>query len=44
VVRDATRAVLEADLPVRVVDPDGKVLGIVGDDEILGVVAENGNE
>jgi glycine betaine/proline transport system ATP-binding protein len=44
VVRDATRAVLESDCPVRVVDHDGTVLGIVGDDEILGVVAENGHE
>lgn len=39
VVRDATRAVLEADRPVRVVQ-DGQLLGIVGDDEILAVVAE----
>jgi glycine betaine/proline transport system ATP-binding protein len=38
VVREATRAVLAADRPVRVVQ-DGVLLGIVGDEEILGVVA-----
>ena len=38
IVRDATRAVLAADKPVRVVE-DGRVVGIVGDEEILGVVA-----
>jgi glycine betaine/proline transport system ATP-binding protein len=38
VVRDATRAVLAADRPVKVVR-DGKLLGIVGDEEILAVVA-----
>ena len=37
-VRDATRAVLAAERPVKVV-ADGDLLGIVGDDEILGVVA-----
>jgi glycine betaine/proline transport system ATP-binding protein len=38
VVREATRAVLAADRPVKVVE-DGKLLGIVGDEEILAVVA-----
>jgi glycine betaine/proline transport system ATP-binding protein len=38
VVRDATRAVLAAEKPVRVVR-DGELLGIVGDEEILAVVA-----
>ncbi len=38
VVREATRAVLAADRPVRVVQ-DGRLLGIVGDEEILAVVA-----
>ena len=38
VVREATRAVLAADKPVKVVE-DGKLLGIVGDEEILAVVA-----
>jgi len=38
VVREATRAVLAAEKPVRVVE-DGKVIGIVGDEEILGVIA-----
>jgi glycine betaine/proline transport system ATP-binding protein len=38
VVREATRAVLAADKPVKVV-ADGRLLGIVGDDEILAVVA-----
>ncbi|HET9655993.1 MAG TPA: glycine betaine/L-proline ABC transporter ATP-binding protein [Kineosporiaceae bacterium] len=38
VVREATRAVLAADRPVRVVC-GGELLGIVGDEEILAVVA-----
>ena len=38
VVREATRAVLAAEKPVRVVK-DGKLLGIVGDEEILSVMA-----
>jgi glycine betaine/proline transport system ATP-binding protein len=38
VVREATRAVLDADRPVKVVD-DGRLLGIVGDEEILAIVA-----
>jgi glycine betaine/proline transport system ATP-binding protein len=38
VVRDATRSVLAADKPVKVVQ-DGRLLGIVGDEEILAVVA-----
>ncbi|KOX03366.1 glycine/betaine ABC transporter ATP-binding protein [Streptomyces sp. NRRL B-1140] len=38
VVKEATRAVLAADKPVKVVE-NGKLLGIVGDDEILAVVA-----
>ena len=38
VVREATRAVLAADRPVKVVQ-DGELLGIVGDEEILAVVA-----
>jgi len=38
VVRQATRAVLAADRPVKVVE-DGELLGIVGDEEILAVVA-----
>ncbi|WP_407937072.1 quaternary amine ABC transporter ATP-binding protein [Kineosporia babensis] len=38
VVRDATRVVLESHRPVRVVQ-DGKLLGIVGQDEILSIVA-----
>jgi glycine betaine/proline transport system ATP-binding protein len=38
IVREATRAVLAAEKPVRVVR-DGKLLGIVGDEEILAVVA-----
>jgi glycine betaine/proline transport system ATP-binding protein len=38
VVRDATRAVLAAEKPVKVVK-DGQLLGIVGDEEILAVVA-----
>lgn len=38
VVREATRAVLAADRPVRVVE-DGRLLGLVGHEEILAVVA-----
>jgi glycine betaine/proline transport system ATP-binding protein len=38
VVREATRAVLAAEKPVKVVE-DGELLGIVGDEEILAVVA-----
>jgi glycine betaine/proline transport system ATP-binding protein len=38
VVKEATRAVLAAEKPVKVVE-DGKLLGIVGDEEILAVVA-----
>ena len=38
VVRDATRAVLGADRPVRVVE-DGVLLGVVGQAEILAVIA-----
>ncbi|MDQ0681502.1 glycine betaine/proline transport system ATP-binding protein [Streptomyces achromogenes] len=37
-VREATRAVLAADRPVKVVE-NGTLLGIVGDEEILAVVA-----
>ncbi len=38
VVREATRAVLAASAPVKVV-ADGRLLGIVGDEEILAIVA-----
>ncbi|MFF7870767.1 glycine betaine/L-proline ABC transporter ATP-binding protein [Streptomyces qaidamensis] len=38
VVKEATRAVLAAEKPVKVVE-NGKLLGIVGDEEILAVVA-----
>ena len=38
VVREATRAVLAAERPVRVVQ-EGRLLGIVGDEEILAIVA-----
>lgn len=38
VVREATRAVLRADRPVKVVR-DGQLLGIVGHDEILTIIA-----
>ncbi|MFJ7178362.1 glycine betaine/L-proline ABC transporter ATP-binding protein [Streptomyces massasporeus] len=38
VVKEATRAVLAADRPVKVVE-NGKLLGIVGDEEILTIVA-----
>ncbi|MEU8227739.1 glycine betaine/L-proline ABC transporter ATP-binding protein [Kribbella sp. NPDC048915] len=37
-VRDATRLVLESDRPVKVVD-NGTLLGVIGDEEILTVVA-----
>jgi glycine betaine/proline transport system ATP-binding protein len=39
VVREATRAVLAAEKPVKVVK-DGELLGIVGDEEILAIIAE----
>jgi glycine betaine/proline transport system ATP-binding protein len=42
VVREATRAVLAAEKPVKVVK-DGELLGIVGDEEILAVVAGAGS-
>jgi len=38
VVKEAIRAVLTADRPVKVVE-NGKLLGVVGDEEILAVVA-----
>ena len=38
VIREATRAVLRSDRPVRVVR-DGELLGIVGHDEILSIIA-----
>ncbi|WP_327281746.1 MULTISPECIES: glycine betaine/L-proline ABC transporter ATP-binding protein [unclassified Streptomyces] len=38
VVREATRAVLAADRPVKVVE-NGRLLGVVGDAEVLAVVA-----
>ena len=38
VIKEATRAVLAAEKPVKVVK-DGVLLGIVGDEEILAVVA-----
>jgi glycine betaine/proline transport system ATP-binding protein len=38
IVREATRAVLAAEKPVKVIK-DGELLGIVGDEEILAVVA-----
>jgi len=38
IVRDAVRAVLEAERPIRVV-ADGRLLGVVGNAEILAVVA-----
>jgi glycine betaine/proline transport system ATP-binding protein len=41
VVRDATRAVLAADRPLKVVE-NGKLLGVVGHEEILAVVAGPG--
>ncbi|MGH3518096.1 MAG: quaternary amine ABC transporter ATP-binding protein [Haloechinothrix sp.] len=39
VVREATRAVLAAEKPVKVVE-NGKLLGMVGDEEILAIIAE----
>ena len=41
VIREATRAVLASDRPVKVVR-DGALLGIVGHDEILSVIASDG--
>jgi glycine betaine/proline transport system ATP-binding protein len=38
IVHEATRAVLAAEKPIRVIK-DGKLVGIVGDEEILGVIA-----
>jgi glycine betaine/proline transport system ATP-binding protein len=38
-VREATRLVLESDRPVKVVD-GGTLLGVIGDEEILAVVAD----
>ena len=38
-VREATRLVLEADRPVKVVD-GGTLLGVIGDEEILAIVAD----
>jgi glycine betaine/proline transport system ATP-binding protein len=40
VVRDAVRVVLEAERPIKVVE-GGRLLGVVGDAEILSVVAES---
>jgi glycine betaine/proline transport system ATP-binding protein len=40
VVRDAVRAVLEAERPIKVVE-GGRLLGVVGNAEILSVVAES---
>jgi glycine betaine/proline transport system ATP-binding protein len=40
-VRDATRAVLSCDRPVRVVR-DGQLLGVVGHDEVLAALADDG--
>jgi glycine betaine/proline transport system ATP-binding protein len=39
VVREATRAVLAAEKPVKVVE-NGQLLGVVGDEEILAIIAE----
>jgi glycine betaine/proline transport system ATP-binding protein len=39
VVREATRAVLAAEKPVKVVE-NGQLLGMVGDEEILAIIAE----
>ncbi|MFG1921003.1 glycine betaine/L-proline ABC transporter ATP-binding protein [Cryptosporangium sp. NPDC048952] len=39
-VKDAVRAVLEANAPLKVVE-DGELIGVVGDPEVLGVVAES---
>jgi glycine betaine/proline transport system ATP-binding protein len=38
-VREATRLVLESDRPVKVVD-GSTLLGVIGDEEILAVVAD----
>jgi glycine betaine/proline transport system ATP-binding protein len=40
VVRDAVRAVLQSDAPVKVVQ-HGELLGVIGDAEVLGVVADS---
>jgi glycine betaine/proline transport system ATP-binding protein len=40
-VHEATRVVLAADKPIRVIE-NGKLLGLVGNEEILGVIAEVG--
>jgi glycine betaine/proline transport system ATP-binding protein len=42
IVREATRSVLAAEKPVKVVH-DGELLGIVGDEEILAVIADQGS-
>lgn len=42
IVREATRVVLAAEKPVRVVK-DGELLGIVGDEEILTIIAGTGS-
>jgi glycine betaine/proline transport system ATP-binding protein len=42
VIREATRSVLAAEKPVKVVK-DGELLGIVGDEEILSVIAGGGD-
>ena len=39
IIKDAVRSVLVADKPIKVV-ADGRLLGMVGDDEILAVVAD----
>jgi glycine betaine/proline transport system ATP-binding protein len=39
VIRDASRAVLDANGPVRVVDDAGNVIGVVSSEEILAVIA-----
>jgi glycine betaine/proline transport system ATP-binding protein len=43
VIQDATRAVLAADKPAKVVE-NGELLGVVGDDEILAIIAGQGLE
>jgi glycine betaine/proline transport system ATP-binding protein len=43
IVHEATRAVLAADKPARVVEA-GKLLGMVGDEEILGVLADSADD
>ncbi len=43
VVREATRAVLAAEKPVKVVE-NGELLGVVGDEEILEVVVSGAGE